>query len=161
MLVKKNWPVSNLSVSNLFQVVTQQLQRILNEVDYADPFQSGFRSGYRIKMDGGRNSLSILALLDFSATFNTFKPGSFLDWLQGLDVGSTVLCWFFSFETSSSRWWGVGRVPHLARFAGCLSAFSTFNMYMKPLDKLIHQHTMRYHSGYRYSAFSLSANFPF
>lgn len=31
----------------LEQVVTSQVQRVLEEADYLDPFQSGFRPGFR------------------------------------------------------------------------------------------------------------------
>lgn len=70
-----------------------------------------------------------LLFLDFSATFNTFKRGSFLDGLEGFGVDSTVLCWFSSFGTSSSQCVGMGgeEVPHLIPDLQSASGFGAFS----------------------------------
>lgn len=86
----------------------QQLQQILDEVDYMDLFQSGFRPRHGTEMamitllddfwqekNGG--SASILALFVLLADFNITDQGNLLDWYQGLGMGTTVFFWFCSF----------------------------------------------------------------
>lgn len=77
--------------------VAQQLQWILDEVDYPDPFQTGFRHGYRMEtalvslLDDltcgqDRGCSSVLAILDFLVSFNIIDNGIILDWFRGLDT---------------------------------------------------------------------------
>ncbi|KAF7251184.1 Brother of CDO [Varanus komodoensis] len=78
-------------------VVAGQLQVLLDETDYLDPFQSCFRPRYCTESalvtlydDLCRGSASLLVLLDLSAAFTTIDHGILLDRLAGLGVGSTA-----------------------------------------------------------------------
>ncbi|KAF7251615.1 Ena/VASP-like protein [Varanus komodoensis] len=77
-------PVANLLFLGkvLEWVVAGQLQALLDETDYLDPFQSGFRPGYGTESalvalyddlcrERDRGSASLLVLLDLSAAFDT------------------------------------------------------------------------------------------
>ncbi|KAF7238386.1 RNA-directed DNA polymerase from mobile element jockey [Varanus komodoensis] len=70
----------------LEQVVAGQLQALLDETDYLDPFQSGFRPRYGTESalvtlyddlcrEKDRGSVSLLVFLDLSAAFNTIDHG--------------------------------------------------------------------------------------
>lgn len=79
----------------------------MEEVDYLEPFQSGFRPRYETEMavmaflddlwqEQDRGSLALaLALL---AAFNTISHGIFLDWLWGGDWWHSVVLFLLSFE---------------------------------------------------------------
>ncbi|KAF7243701.1 Pleckstrin-likey domain-containing family M member 3 [Varanus komodoensis] len=84
-------PVANIPFLRkvLEWVVAGQLQALLDETDYLDPFQSGFRPGYGTEsalvalyndlcMERNRGSASLLLLLDLSAAFNTIDHGPIL-----------------------------------------------------------------------------------
>ncbi|KAF7251725.1 RAS guanyl-releasing protein 1 [Varanus komodoensis] len=84
------------------RVVAGQLQALLDETDYLDPFQSGYRPGYGTESalvalyddlcrEKDRGSVSLLVLLDLSAAFDTIDHGILLDRLAGLGVGGTAL----------------------------------------------------------------------
>ncbi|KAF7253384.1 hypothetical protein EYD10_00388 [Varanus komodoensis] len=92
----------------LERVVVGQLQALLDETDYLDPVQSGFRPGYGTESalvtlyddlcrEKDRGSASLLVLLDLSAAFDTIDHGILLDRLAGLGVGGTALQWFRSY----------------------------------------------------------------
>ncbi|KAF7251650.1 RNA-directed DNA polymerase from mobile element jockey [Varanus komodoensis] len=81
-------PVANILFLGkvLERVVVGQLQALLNETDYLDPFQSGFRPGYGTESalvalyddlcrEKDRGSASLLVLLDLSAAFDTIDHG--------------------------------------------------------------------------------------
>ncbi|KAF7247744.1 Reverse transcriptase-like protein [Varanus komodoensis] len=70
----------------LERVVAGQLQALLDETDYLNPFQSGFRPGYGTESalvalytdlcrEKDRGSASLLVLLDLSVAFNTIDHG--------------------------------------------------------------------------------------
>ncbi|KAF7244397.1 Low-density lipoprotein receptor-related protein 8 [Varanus komodoensis] len=103
-------PVANIPFLGkvLERVVAGQLQALLDETDYLDPFQSGFRPGYGTESalvalyddlcrEKDRGSASLLVLLDLSAAFDTIDHGILLDRLAGLGVGGTALQWFRSY----------------------------------------------------------------
>ena len=103
-------PVANIPflVKVLERVVAGQLQALLNEMDYLDLFQLGFRPGFGMEaalvtlwddlcQEKDRGSVTLLILLDLSATFNTIDHGILLDRLSRLVVGGTVLQWFCSY----------------------------------------------------------------
>ncbi|KAF7239822.1 Craniofacial development protein 2 [Varanus komodoensis] len=103
-------PVANIPFLGkvLERVVAGQLQALLDETDYLDPFQSGFRPGYGTESalvalyddlcrEKDRGSASLLVLLDLSAAFDTIDHGILLDRLAGLGVGGTALRWFRSY----------------------------------------------------------------
>ncbi|KAF7246720.1 hypothetical protein EYD10_07352 [Varanus komodoensis] len=77
-------PVANIPFlsKELEWVVAGQLQALLDETDYLDPFQFGFRPGYGTESalvtlyddlcwERDRGSVSLLVLLDLSAAFDT------------------------------------------------------------------------------------------
>ncbi|KAF7245513.1 putative RNA-directed DNA polymerase from transposon BS [Varanus komodoensis] len=103
-------PVANIPFLGkvLERAVAGQLQALLDETDYLDPFQSSFRPGYGpesalvalyddLCREKDRGSASLLVLLDLSAAFDTIDHGILLDRLAGLGVGGTALQWFRSY----------------------------------------------------------------
>ena len=68
---------------------------LLDETDFLDPFQSGFRPGFGTETalvalyddlcrERDRGSVTLLILLDLSAAFNAIDHGVLLDRLAGL-----------------------------------------------------------------------------
>ncbi|KAF7235294.1 Vomeronasal type-2 receptor 26 [Varanus komodoensis] len=103
-------PVANIPFLGkvLERVVVGQLQALLDETDYLDPFQSGFRPGYSTESalvalyddlcrEKDRGSVFLLVLLDLSAAFDTIDHGILLDRLAGLGVRGTALQSFRSY----------------------------------------------------------------
>lgn len=103
-------PIANIPFLGkiLERVVALQLQAFLEETDYLDPFQFGFRPGFgtetalvvlvddlRQEIDEG--SASLLILLDLSAAFDTIGHDILLGCLTELGIGGTVLQWFRSY----------------------------------------------------------------
>uniref|UniRef100_A0A8D2J9Z0 Reverse transcriptase domain-containing protein n=1 Tax=Varanus komodoensis TaxID=61221 RepID=A0A8D2J9Z0_VARKO len=157
-------PVANIPFLGkvLERVVAEQLQALLDETDYLDPFQSGFRPGYgtesalvalyddlcRVK---DRGSASLLVLLDLSAAFDTIDHGILLDRLEGLGVGGTALQWFRSYlngrfqkvvlgDYVSAPWQLRHGVPQ-----GSILSPLLFNIYMKLLGMVIRRCGLRNH----------------
>ena len=98
------WPVSNISFLGkvLEHVVVSQLQRFLEEVDYLDQFQSGFRFGCGteialvsllddLRQELDRGSVSLLVLLDLSAAFNTINHGILPGHLSGMGLELSLI----------------------------------------------------------------------
>ncbi|KAF7252571.1 RNA-directed DNA polymerase from mobile element jockey [Varanus komodoensis] len=157
-------PVANIPFLGkvLEQVVAGQLQALLDETDYLDPFQSSFRPGYGTESalvalyddlcrERARGSASLLVLLDLSAAFNTIDHGILLDRLRGLGVGGSAWQWFRSYldgqfqkmvlgDYGSAPWQLCHGVPQ-----GSILAPLLFNIYMKPLGEVIRRCGLRNH----------------
>ncbi|KAF7252275.1 Succinate dehydrogenase assembly factor 3, mitochondrial [Varanus komodoensis] len=157
-------PVANIPFLGkvLEQVVVGQLQALLDETDYLDPFQSGFRPGYGTESalvalyddlcrEKDRGSASLLVLLDLLAAFDTIDHGILLDRLAGLGVGGTALQWFRSYlngrfqkvvlgDYGSAPW----QLCHGVLQGSILSPL-LFNVYMKLLGEVIRRCGLRNH----------------
>lgn len=136
-----------------WKAVAQQLQRMLNEVDYLDPFHQGFRplnigwkchwSTFLIDLlrGGERNKdcAPILAFLDFIVAFITIDYGVLLHKLRGDEKHCVVLaCLLSSGSISMVIGWGAPLpcgVPH-----GSVLSLLLFNIYRRFLGEVIHCH---------------------
>ncbi|KAF7242950.1 putative RNA-directed DNA polymerase from transposon BS [Varanus komodoensis] len=160
-------PVANIPFLGkvLERVVAGQLQALLDETDYLDPFQSGFRPGYGTESalvalyddlcrERDRGSASLLVLLDLSAAFDTIDHGILLNRIAGLGVGGTAWWWFRSclngrfqkvvlgdkMDPCGTPWHNCHGVPQ-----GSILSPLLFNFYMKPLGEVIRRCGLRNH----------------
>ncbi|KAF7242518.1 LINE-1 retrotransposable element ORF2 protein [Varanus komodoensis] len=157
-------PVANILFLGkvLERVVAGQLQALLDETNYLDPFQTGFRPGYGTESalvalyddlcrEKDRGSVSLLVLLDHSVAFDTIDHGILLDRLAGLGVGGTALQWFRSYLNGRFQkvvLGGYGSAPwqlcHGVSQGSILSPL-LFNIYMKLLGEVIRRCGLRNH----------------
>ncbi|KAF7239428.1 Visinin-like protein 1 [Varanus komodoensis] len=157
-------PVANIPFLGkvLERVVAGQLQALLDETDYLDPFQSGFRPGYGTESalvalyddlcrERDRGSASLLVLLDLSVAFDTIDHSILLNRLAGLGVGGTAWQWFHSYlngrfqkvvlgDYGSAPWQLCHGVPQ-----GSILSPLLFNIYMKLLGEDIRRFGLRNH----------------
>ena len=112
-------PVTNVSfLSKVVEmVVADQLQALLDEINALDPFQSGFRLCHGIETelvtlfddllrDADRGKMSLLVLLDISATFDTVNHSILLGRLSSAD-------WKEFLSPVEPQLWGSTRVDYL------------------------------------------------
>ena len=104
----------------LERLVAGQLQALLDETDFLDLFQSGFRLGFGTETalvtlyddlcrERDRGNVTLLILLDLSAAMVSFWIG-WLSWESGaLLYGGSTPSWL----TMSRGWcWGTVALPH-------------------------------------------------
>ncbi|KAF7254271.1 CMP-N-acetylneuraminate-beta-1,4-galactoside alpha-2,3-sialyltransferase [Varanus komodoensis] len=134
----------------LERVVAGQLQALLDETDYLDPFQSGFGPGY-----GTESALVALCRERDGgvcpAAFNTIDHGILLDRLTRLGVGGTAWQWFRYYLNSRFQKVVLGnfgsapwQLCHGVLQGSILSPL-LFNIYMKLLGEVIRRCGLRNH----------------
>ena len=158
-------PVSNLSFLSkiLEKVVLKQLDEHLIKYDLKDIYQSAYRSKHScetallkvnsdllIATDSGK--VSILALLDLSAAFDTLDHDILFQRLQcSFGITGTVLQWFKSYLSDRVQTVKTGMYqsePTSLRFGvpqGSVLGPILFSLYSQPLVDVLMNHGFNYH----------------
>ena len=165
--VLKNFrPISNLPFLSkiLEKIVFRQLNNFLDANCPLDTFQSGFRSNHStetalvkvvndLRINADSKKLSILALLDLSAAFDTVDHDILIDRLENwVGLAGPVLNWFRTYLTGREYFVALGDhnsknismtcgVPQ-----GSILGPLLFSLYMLPLGSVIRRHNIDYHS---------------
>ena len=142
----------------LEKVVLSQLKGHLLKFNLLDSHQSAYREFHNtetalLKVDNDllcaadKNDISILALIDLSAAFDTIDHHILLERLRiTMGLSGTVLSWFESYVTGRSQ----------SVIVNCLqsSIFDVqfgpvlYTLYTTPLGKIIKEHNINYHNMY-------------
>ena len=159
-------PISNLPFLSkiLEKIVFKQLNNFLDANCAFDTFQSGFRSNHStetalvkvvndLRINADSKKLSVLALLDLSAAFDTVDHNILIDRLENW-VGLTgpVLNWFRTYLTGWEFFVALG--DHSSKNIsmtcgvpqGSILGPLLFSLYMLPLGSVIRRHNIDYHS---------------
>ena len=163
----KNYrPVSNLSfISKIIEkVVLAQLSEYLNLNNLFSPFQSAYRPGHSTEtallrivndllLSLNDRKVSILALLDLSAAFDTIDHSTLLSRLQyDFGIEGTALQWFSSYLSHRTQSVLVnGQVSTAVPICfgvpqGSVLGPVLFVLYTSPLAKVIEKHSVLHHS---------------
>ena len=164
--VLKNYrPISNLSfVSKVLEkIVLSQLQEHLKENHLLEVFQSAYRKDHSVEtavlsvLDGllvssDKHQVSLMALLDLSAAFDTLDHSILLKRLElTFGIHETVLKWFASFVQNRQQCVivdGVRSPPAPLVYGvpqGSVLGPVLFSLYSQPLSDVIVTHSCNYH----------------
>ncbi len=158
-------PISNLPFLSkiLEKVVSSQIFSFLEKNDICEDFQSGFRPYHstesalirvtnNLLLSSDRGRISLLVLLDLSATFDTIDHNILLNRLEN-DVGirGSALAWFKSYLSDRLQFVAVNEeVSYQSQvqygvLQGSVLGPLLFTLYMLPLVDIIRKHGVSFH----------------
>ena len=159
-------PISNLPFLGkiIEKVVFQQLNTFLEQNNFFDAFQSGFRAHHStetalvkvlndIHLSSDASKISVLVLLDLSAAFDTVDHNILLDRLEKfVGLSGTVLNWFKSYLQDRDFFVSLGNYESVRTKITCgvpqgsILGPLLFNIYMLPLAQIMEYHNISYHT---------------
>lgn len=130
--------------------------RTQEETNYLDPFHTGFRPGFSTEIvmlidDLWQCQDEVAASIhDLSAVFDAINPVVCLNWLYELEIGGTILWWFFSFLWGWLQWCWLGKRSFPSPFLCEVIQSSTpsiciFYTYIKLLGAIIYGFGVQHH----------------